>query len=47
MAKLFMFAAINSGNRKMNHSAKNITSGVPHPMGCNDSMMSFMSMIMR
>jgi len=42
-----MFALINSGNQKMNHSAKNITSCVSHPMGCNDSMMSFMSMIMR
>jgi len=47
MAKLFMFALINSGNRNMNHSAKYITSCVSHPVGCNDSMMSFMSMIMR
>jgi len=42
-----MFALIKTRLSKMNHSAKNSVSGISQFMGCNDSMMSSMPMIMR
>jgi len=41
-----MFAVNKIRLSKMNHSVKNSTPCVSQLMGCNDSMMSSMSMIM-
>ena len=42
-----MFAVNSISLSKMNHSAKYSAFCVSLPMGCNDSLMSFMPMIMR
>jgi hypothetical protein len=47
LKKLFMFALHSITCNKMDHSAKNSALGTSHTMGCNDSMMFSMPMIMR